>query len=426
MMIQNFSQLASTALRKKALLIAEAGLEAIATTPRVRAAVRYNKHRDELFVEGRRYKLASVRRLVVVGFGKAAYEAVTTLYSILGDRISEGLVVDLKGDSVGTLTTTVGSHPYPSATNVTATKHILEVVTGMTAEDMVLCVVSGGGSSLLCYPYKQTCELQSSIVQALMHSGATIQELNTVRKHMSLVNGGQLAAAAYPATVINLVFSDVPGDDPALVASGPTLYDPTTSAEAEAVLQKYAILEKCGLSKCDLHETPKEEKYFASVHTHVLVSGKLALRAMSEKAENLGFATKIASAAYAGIAKELAVEFAGMPKKRQCVLAAGESTVVVKHAGKGGRNLEMALAALPQLGQDHVFLALDTDGHDNTPCAGAIVDAHTRDAAQRVGMSPVVALEQNGSYQFFEAVGDYIATGLTGANVADFVVSIRD
>lgn len=426
MIIQNLEALGATPARKKVLRIVEAGLQAIRTRERVLETVAYDARRDVLTVEGRAYALSAVRRVVVVGCGKAAYEAVTVLYELLGKRVSCGFVVDLKGGSSGTLTCTIGSHPFPTMVNVEATRQIVEVLQGLKESDFVLCVISGGGSSLLCYPYKQSCELQTNIVQALMRAGANIQELNTVRKHMSLVKGGQLAAAAYPAQVVNLVFSDVPGDDVGMVASGPTVRDTTTVHDAEAILRKYDVLSLCGVGRCELRETPKEDKYFARVTTHLLVSGSQALRAMAEKARTLGFTPRIADPAYAGIARDLAIRFVREAREGECVLASGESTVVVTHAGKGGRNLEMALAALPALQPDQVFAAIDSDGYDNTPFAGALVDAHTLEKAKRVGVSPEVALEENGSFQFFEAVGDHIDTGLTGANVADLVVTVRE
>ncbi|MBP9686683.1 MAG: DUF4147 domain-containing protein [Candidatus Doudnabacteria bacterium] len=426
MIIQNYDALAETPQRKKLLRIVEAGLAAIRTKDRVEETVQYDTDHDVLCVEGRKYDLRSVHRVVVVGCGKAAYEAVTTLYEILATRITCGFVVDLKGDSIGSLTCTVGSHPYPTRVNVEATRQIVSVLEGLTDKDLVLCVISGGGSSLLCYPYKQSCELQTQIVQALMRAGAEIQELNTVRKHMSLVKGGQLAAAAYPATVINLVFSDVPGDDVAMVASGPTVRDATTVHDAEAVLRKYNVLELCGMGRCELRETPKEDKYFVRVTTHLLVSGEHALRAMAEKARTFGFVPRISEHAYTGIARELGVRFASSVQPGECLLASGESTVVVTHPGKGGRNLEMALAALPVLRRGQAFAAIDSDGFDNTPFAGALVDALTNDKARRMGVSAELALLENGSYQFFEATGDYIDTGLTEANVADLVVSVRE
>lgn len=425
MIIKNFDQLASTPLRKQALLIAESGLKAINTNGAVQQAVRFDVGKDRLTVQGRVYELAGVERVLIVGFGKAAFEAVDTLYQIMGDRIDCGYVLDLKGGSRGSLTCTIGSHPYPTLVNVEATKQIVEVLQGLTHKDLLLCVVSGGGSSLLCYPYKQSCEVQTGIVSALMRNGATIRELNTVRKHISLVKGGQLARAAYPAQIVNLIFSDVPGDELSMVASGPTLPDTTTITEAAEVLRKYDILNSCSLPRCELRETPKEPKYFEKVSSHLIVSAGIALEAMRIRAEDLGFAARIYKTAYSGEARELAREFVLEPKAGECVLAAGESTVTVGVPGKGGRNLELALAALAYLGPDHVLLACDSDGYDNTDFAGALVDASTRARAVHMNMNPLVYLNTNASYSFFEQLGDSINTGLTGSNISDFIISIR-
>jgi glycerate 2-kinase len=426
MVIKNFEQLASTALRKQALLIAESGLVAIETNNAVHRAVSYDSNQNLLAVQGRVYSLVGVERVLVVGFGKAAFEAVDALYEILGTRIDCGYVLDLKGGSRGNLTCTIGSHPFPTLVNVEATKQIVEVTNGLTEKDLLICVVSGGGSSLLCYPYKQSCEVQTSIVSTLMQKGANIHELNTVRKHISLVKGGQLAQAAYPAQVINLVFSDVPGDELAMVASGPTMPDTTTVHDAAAVLRKYDVLNICALPRCELQETPKDEKYFKKVSSHLVVSAGIALEAMRLKAEDLGFKTRIYKAAYAGEARELAKEFALEPRVGECVLAAGESTVTVAIPGKGGRNLELALAASQYLQTGQVLIACDSDGFDNTNFAGALVDESTLARASHINTDPLVYLNTNASYSFFEQLGDHIDTGLTGSNVADFVVSLRE
>lgn len=425
MFVKNFEQLSSTPLRKQALLILEAGLAAIHTPDVVKRKVRYSVRSDTLTVGSSTYPLKGVRNVVVVGFGKAAYGAATALYAVLGKRISCGFVLDLKGGSTGSLTCVIGSHPYPTLANVEATKQILGLVDALTEHDLLLCVVSGGGSSLLCYPYEISCEIETKIVETLSRAGAEIQELNTVRKHISQVKGGELARVAFPARVINLIFSDIPGDDPAQVASGPTLPDTTTVADARAVLKKYAVLDKTGLSSICLRETTKDPKYFERVSTHTLVSGGLALRAMQGKAEDLGYRCRIYREGFSGEAKDLAKDFANAPKEGECILASGESTVSVRVPGKGGRNLEMALAALPLLKPTQVFLALDSDGHDNTNFAGAIVDRETLAKAKRARVDVKAELESNSSYAFFEAVGDYIDTGLTGANVADLIISLR-
>lgn len=425
--IQNFHELATTPLRKQALLVLEAGLSAIRTQSAVQSHITYNEKKNELHVGGRVYRLSGVQRIVVVGFGKAAYDAVTTLYAILGARISCGFVLDLKGGSQGNLTCTIGSHPFPTVTNVAATKQIVNVVSELTEKDLLLCVVSGGGSSLLCYPYELSCETETKIVETLMHAGADIHELNTVRKHISMVKGGQLAEAAYPAQIINLVFSDVPGDDMSMVASGPTMKDATTARDAAAILKKYNVLAVCNMPSCNLRETPKEDKYFQRVTSHMIVSASKALHAMQAKAQDLGFATRIYKEGYVGRAQDLAKEFLHENVPGQCLLASGESTVHMHgSSGKGGRNLEMALAALPLLHERQVFVAADSDGYDNTPFAGALVDMRTLEKAKRLGMNAHAELESHNSYIFFETVGDYIDTGLTGANVADVVLVLSE
>lgn len=426
MIIKNFENLASNSLRKQALLIAEAGLLAIQTEQAVQRQVMYDAKKDELIVRGEKHQLNKSGKLYIVGFGKASYDAVSTLYTILGERIACGFVVDLKGGSYGSLTCTIGSHPFPTLVNVAATKKIVEVMETLGENDTLLCVVSGGGSSLLCYPYNISCESETQIVHTLMKQGANIEEMNTVRKHLSLVKGGQLARAVYPATIINLVFSDVPGDDLSLVASGPTMMDHTTVRDAQNILQRYRVLEICGMPSCDLKETPKETKYFEKVKSYLLVSGQEALLAMKEKAANLGYKVVRQQVGFAGEARDLAGEFLNQTGSGECFLGAGESTVTVKVPGKGGRNLEMALSALLRIRHGEVLLAIDSDGYDNTDFAGAIVDATTMEQARRLSLEPKVHLDTNASYQFFEQVGDYIDTGLTGSNVADLVVVLKE
>jgi glycerate 2-kinase len=405
--------------------MAEAGLSAIRTPDAVLRQVQYDPRKDMLRVCGRQYALAGKERVVVIGFGKAAFEAVSTLYTLLGARITCGFVLDLKGGSGGNLTCTIGSHPHPTVVNVRATQQIVQVVEALTEHDVLLCVVSGGGSSLLCSPYQISCEVQTRLIQVLFQHGATIQEINTVRKHISTVKGGQLAQAAFPAQVINLIFSDVPGDDPAVVASGPTLLDTTTVEDARTILHKYNVLEQAQVAHIALRETPKDPQLFEQVSSHIIVSARLALRAMQDKAEDLGYRARVYAEGFSGEARVLAQEFAAAPRTRECVLASGESTVHVAVPGKGGRNLEMALAALPHLAQNAVFLAIDSDGHDNTDFAGALADAETVRAARSLHIDPARQLDANSSYAFFEEVGDYIETGLTGANVADLVISLR-
>jgi hydroxypyruvate reductase/glycerate 2-kinase len=336
----------------------------------------------------------------------------------------------------------------------------MDMLSICSAEDLVLCVVSGGGSALLCAPHEMECETQVAVISALTVKGATISEMNTVRKHISQVKGGQLAKIIYPATCISLIFSDVPGDDVSMVASGPTVKDTTVNRDAAAVLAKYNVLEMCQLPSCKLLETPKEEKYFANVHNILFVSAKQALAAMSEKAEDLGFEVKIFtppnfsdkkqtasaylesdeeiskhkyftksgagfSTYFEGEARLLAKKIIAAAKKGQCLLGAGESTVKIIGRGQGGRNQEMALAALPLIKENQVLVCLASDGRDNTEAAGAIADAATLHRAKILGLNPQNYLENNDSFTFFEETGDQVITGRTGANISDFFVLLE-
>ena len=424
--IKNFDQLASTALRRQALEITEAGFAAINTKDVVKKAVVYNPKNQVLEVGGKTYELNKFERVICIGFGKAAFDAVSQLQQILSGYITCGFVIDLKEGNLGNIVCKIGTHPYPTKINIEATKELLAMLENCSEKDLVLCVVSGGGSALLCSPYDLTCEQEVSIIAGLTVKGADIAELNTVRKHISTVKGGQLAKLMYPASVISLIFSDVPGDDISMVASGPTVRDITSSRDAAAVLEKYDVLKYCQLPSCQLLETPKEPKYFNKVQNVLVVSAQNALFAMREKAEDLGFEVGIFSKAFGGQARELGPKIVGENKKGQCLLGTGESTVKITGKGKGGRNQEMALSASLSVAQNQVLVCAASDGHDNTDSAGAVVDASTASRARALGLDIDQYLQNNDSYSFFEALGDQLNTGLTEANVSDFFVCLRN
>ena len=424
--IKNFGHLASSGLRRQALTIAEAAFAAIDTAKAVQKNFVYNQKKARLSIFQQDFDLNKFKRVVVVGFGKAAFEAVAAIQGILKDRIACGYVLDLKEGSLGNIVCKVGTHPLPTKINIEATKELVSMLEACTEEDLVICAVSGGGSALLCNPHDMSCETEVSIISALTVKGASIQELNTVRKHISAVKGGQLAKKIYPATCISLIFSDVPGDDLSMVASGPTVKDLTTNQDAQTILQKYDILTMLDLPSVKLIETPKEDKYFERINNILFVSSKTALVAMQEQAEDLGYEVKIFSPQFQGEAKELAPQIlSAVNTKNTCLLGVGESTVNITGKGKGGRNQEMALAAVPAIGNNRVLLCLASDGHDNTDAAGAIVDASTQIRASFLRLDPQKFLNDNDSYSFFESVGDQVLTGPTGANVSDFFVCLK-
>ena len=358
--------------------------------------------------------------------GKAALEAVSVLQKILGSRLTDGFVLDVKPGEFGDkITVRAGTHPLTSEINRDNTRQLLDKFKNNLETDLDIFVVSGGGSSLLCAPYLQTPEQAAEIFRVLTAQGASIVELNTVRKHTDLVKGGALAKMLFPATVVSLIFSDIPGNDLGMVASGPLVLDTTTVKDASAILGKYQVLEKLGRKKIDLLETPKEIKYFANTQNFLLVSGQQALSAMRSKAEDLGFSVKNFSDQFQGEARFLGGEIAGGVKKGSCVLGVGESTVRLSGKGHGGRNQEMALGALSAMRGDVVMGCFASDGHDNTEAAGALVDTATLTRAKKLGLNLEACLKNNDSFKFLENTGDLVYTGLTGANIADFFVCLK-
>ena len=430
MRIRNGETLAVTPARRSALAIAEAALDAIDTGAAIRRAV--SLEAATLRVAGESLALAPGGRLRLVAVGKCASAAATALARLLGSRLSDGIVLDVAeaaGISLPNTRVLHGTHPMPSAANAEATRSILRFLEGGLPDDVVLCVVSGGGSTLLCLPPPGgSVEGERVVLEALFRGGATIQEINTVRKHSSLARGGNLALAAAPARVVGLIFSDVPGAPPDFVASGPTYFDRRTAEDARRVLVRYGVSTGREPQRLALIETPKDPAPFARVTNLVLVSNQVALDAMAAAARREGFAPQVRTATLAGEARDVAaqvLEALHTAPPGTALLYGGETTVTVRGAGRGGRNLELALAALGALADDELVLTLATDGRDNGDRAGAIADAVTRRDAQRAGADPAAYLADNDSYGFFGNVPHALETGPTGANVADLIVALR-
>lgn len=423
MKILNEKQLATTKLRRDALNIVRAGIDAVETGKVLKQAVRRNG--ETLTVGKKSYRLDRYRRIFVIGIGKAAFDAVKALESILGSRITDGVVLDVKGGKLTRVKSLVGTHPLPSHTNIRATAEILGIVKGATAEDLVITVVSGGGSALLCWPHQLECDDVTKINRLLMHRGATIHELNTVRKHISEIQGGQLAWMAHPATVVGLIFSDVPGDDISMVASGPTVLDTTSVQDAQRIMMKYDVLRLCQLDHCDLRETPKHPQFFDHVHNELVVGNGTAVQAMAQRARRLGYDPIIYSTTLDGEAREAGRLIASLLKPGHALIVAGETTVTVRGKGQGGRNQELALGALATLPPASLVLSMASDGIDNSPVAGAFVDDGVKQQVRDKKLKPDLALEKNDSLPFFEAVGSTIKTGMTGVNVSDLMLGLQ-
>ncbi|MEX0622103.1 MAG: DUF4147 domain-containing protein [Candidatus Woykebacteria bacterium] len=421
MIIKNFAQLATSKLRRDALQIIEDGLNSINTRKIIEKNVRLHKN-GLLWVKDNWVDLKKYRRIYLIGIGKAAFASVRVLEGKLKDYITDGIVLDIYGAPLKKVKSMVGTHPHTTETNVSATREIIGLLQSAQEEDLVLTVITGGGSALLCSPYKMSCETKDSIAQALWNAGATVQEMNTVRKHLSGIKGGHFAQLAYPAKVVSLIFSDVPGDNLSAIASGPTVLDPTTVQDAAKILAKYNVLKVCSLPNCDLQETPKDPMIFRRVVNVVVVNNKTPIAAMEETGRHLGYKVEIFSSEISGEAEAVAKELVLNSKPKTALLAAGETTVRVKGKGKGGRNQHLVLAALKYLRDGRIIVSVNSDGYDFTPHAGAIGDEYTLKKAARKKLPPEKYLKNDDSFHFFEKVGDAIKTGILGTNVADLML----
>jgi hypothetical protein len=281
-------------------------------------------------------------------------------------------------------------------------------------------------SILLCLPHDMSCETLINITKTLTKKGADIFELNTVRKHFSEIQGGGLAKVCYPAQVVSLIFSDVLGNDLSMVASGPTVYDKTTVADAAKILLKYDVLKTCIPPDCQFLETPKHPKYFTKVKNVLVCSNLNALEAMREKAEELGFNAHIENTMLSGEASEVGKSLAlREPKAGSCILFGGETTVEIKGDGSGGRNQELALSALPYMQPNSSLISASSDGWDNTDHAGALVDQELLEKAKNLNLSPEEYLAKSDSYNFFKQARDgALCTGRLGSNVSDLVIML--
>lgn len=387
-------------------------------------------------------------RVVVVGAGKADAAMAQAVEGILGDALAGGIVNVKYGHRapVSRIRLHEAGHPLLDENSLAGTQRILEQLQGLTAEDLVLCLFSGGGSALMeLLVVGVTLEDMRACTDLLLKAGATINELNTLRKHLSQVKGGQLARWAQPAQVVALILSDVLGSPLDVIASGPTAPDSSTFAEAWSILEKYGLEARAPASirahlqrgeRGEVPDTPKDDDpLFARVHNVIIADNAIACAAAVEQARAAGFAPLLLSTLVEGEAREVAKVFAAIGKeiahgtgpvrRPACVLAGGETTVTVRGAGVGGRNQEFVLAAALALRGVEGVLVLSggTDGTDGpNDAAGAVADGRTVRRAEALGMKAQAFLANNDSYSFFRALGDLIITGPTNTNVNDLML----
>jgi glycerate 2-kinase len=426
-------------LRSDALRIFTMALKA--SDPK-QAVLRHVRVSDGVLTAGkRRYRLDEFRNIYVTGAGKAGAPMAAAVEKLLGKRISDGFL-NVKHGHVAKLRRirlNECGHPVPDEAGVRGAQEIANIAAKAGEDDLLICLISGGASALMPFPaLPVTLAEKQETTQLLLRSGANIHEINTLRKHISSIKGGQLAALAWPARVLSLILSDVIGDDLDVIGSGPTAPDSSTFADARAVLDKFELADRIPASVREriragmAGEIPETPKSLDRVQNLIVGSNQLALDAAAAAARDLGYRPLILSSfiegetrdvarMHAAIAKE--VLSSGRPVKRPaCVISGGETTVTIKGEGLGGRNQEFALAAAIDIAALPGVLILSggTDGSDGpTDASGALCDGTTLARAEKLGLRAADFLARNDSYHFFEPLGDLIKTGPTGTNVMD-------
>ena len=372
---------------------------------------------DVLKIQGNEYDLKKFKNIFIAAIGKGCGLIAEELENLIGAKnIKAGVAIDLKHRKLKKIKVFGGTHPLPSEKNILATKKLIKTLKEAKSKDLVITIVCGGGSSLACLPAKNnSCNDLRSVSEHMLKGGATIQELNTVRKHISKIHGGNMAKYAYPANVLGLIISDVPGNDIDIVASGPISLDGSSLEEAKKLATKFKV------QNIELSETPKDLKYFKKVTKLMLASGSTALEGMKQKAKELNYDISIYSENLSGLANEVGPKLAKKVKSKQVLLACGETTVVVTKPGMGGRNQDLALSALPYLKNNSVIISASSDGKDNINVAGGITDF----SINYKNLNPTKAVADNQSFKTLKSInGLYIINKIT-ANVSDFIVVLN-
>jgi glycerate 2-kinase len=430
-------------LRVHAREIFSAGLQAVDPLVAIARHVQINANRLE--IGERSYDLNEFRRVLVIGCGKAAARMALALQEILGARIAGGVVVVKHGHGLPleNIKVVEAGHPVPDSAGLEGARQVMELVASAGADDLILFVVSGGGSALLPMPaVGLTLEDKQLTTQILLGCGARIHEINALRKHLSQLKGGRLAQLASPAALAALILADVVGDGLDAIASGPTVADPTTYKDCLEILRRYQLRRKippAALSllergaRGEIAETAKpSEAIFQKVQNLIVGSNRLALTAAQIRAQDLGYRALILSSTVEGESRNVAKSHAALvknillqdrtPRTPLCLISGGETTVTLRGDGLGGRNQEFALAAALEIaGLDNVvLLSAATDGTDGpTAAAGAIVDGTTIQRGAAKGLNAAQYLARNDSYPFLQATGDLLITGPTFTNVMD-------
>jgi glycerate 2-kinase len=437
-------------LRRSARQILDTAIAAGDAGRLTRRALQFEGPR--LRVGDRVFDLGGVRRVVIIGAGKASGTMAEAAAAVLDGVPVEGLVAvkERRGSGPRRVRVVEAGHPIPDARGEAAGQEILRLARGAGPDDLVLCLISGGGSALTPSPVPGvTLVEKQAVTRLLLECGATINELNAVRKHLSRLKGGQLARAAHPAPVVALLLSDVIGDPLDVIASGPTAPDPTTFHDSLEILDRFGLRAQLPPSarahleagaRGEVEETPKPgDPVLSGVMNVVIGNNGLVLDAAVEEARRLGLTPLLLTRRLQGEAREVARVLAALldetarggltPGRPACLIAGGETTVTLRGRGTGGRCQELALALVPELAtmRDVVVLAAGTDGSDGpTDAAGAVVDPTTLERARGKGLDVRRALAENDSHPIFAVLGDLVVTGPTGSNLMDVYLAVID
>jgi len=430
-------------LRKHASEIFYAGVAAVEPQAAVKRFC--SRKKNHLVIGGLKYNLDKFGNVFVIGAGKAGAPMSSAIEDLLGQKITEGLV-NVKYGHVASLNYVKlieAGHPVPDKNGRAGASKILQLAKRAGRDDLVICLISGGGSALLPFPAPGLAlKDKQDTIKMLISCGATIHEINTIRKHTSFIKGGMLAKAVYPATLVTLILSDVVGDDLDVIASGPTVFDSSTYKDSLGIIKKYNLGRKLPAKVVKylidgaggkIPETPKAgDLIFEKTRNHVIGSSIEAIKSAKQKAEGLKYNTVVLSSMIEGETKEAAhfhcaiareIAKTGLPfPKPACIISGGETTVNVAGKGLGGRNQEFALAAALEIAglENTVVLSGGTDGTDGpTDAAGAFADSSTLKRASAKGTDPLQYLTDNDSYNFFSELGDLFITGPTNTNVMD-------
>ncbi|MBI4144659.1 DUF4147 domain-containing protein [Candidatus Woesearchaeota archaeon] len=416
--IKNAKALGASPACKAVVKLLQAGLDALDPEKALKSAVTLGS--DTLTLGAQQFSLRKIDRIIVVGAGKASGVMASVLEMILGDRISKGLIIDVTSRKLKRIKVLAGDHPVVSPHNARLTHEILKMTGNLSVSDLVICLFSGGGSALFSDPRINLNQYQN-LMRRMLTSGATIQEFNTVRKHVDSVKGGRFAEHCFPANVVTLLVSDVPGNDPAFIASGPTVPDTTTAKDAQRILAKH------GLPQVTVSETPKDSTLFRKVRNIIVLDNEKAVDAMKAEASRLRLKPVVLSTNVTGEARDVGKRLLAKLGKRTAVIAAGETTVTVRGKGKGGRNQELVLGSVEALStmKNTCLASMGTDGRDNSDAAGAIADEKTLKKAARLKLDVGAALKDNDSYPVWKKLKQHIVTGPTGTNVSDMMVAVR-